>query len=76
MGGLYKYYFPLISILPRFWLEVNYLFVIWRQWLVTEKARTQWRRYKAMLDDAKAVNEAPDIKMFNAKETNAISGKL
>lgn len=43
------------------------------EWLVTEKARTQWRRYKAMLDDAKAVNEAPDIKMFNAKETNAIS---
>ncbi|KAL3368994.1 hypothetical protein AABB24_009676 [Solanum stoloniferum] len=26
-----------------------------------------------MLDDAKAVNDAPDIKMTNAKETNAIS---
>ncbi|WMV30762.1 hypothetical protein MTR67_024147 [Solanum verrucosum] len=42
--------------------------------LVTEKARTQWKIYKAMLDDAKAVNDAPDIKMTNAKETNAISG--
>ncbi|KAH0756406.1 hypothetical protein KY290_026676 [Solanum tuberosum] len=41
--------------------------------LVTEKARTQWKIYKAMLDDAKAVNDAPDIKMTNAKETNAIS---
>ncbi|XP_060213284.1 putative threonine aspartase isoform X2 [Lycium barbarum] len=43
------------------------------EWLVTEKARTQWKRYKAMLDDAKAVNDAPDIKMTHAKETNAIS---
>ncbi|KAG5606861.1 hypothetical protein H5410_028353 [Solanum commersonii] len=42
--------------------------------LVTEKARTQWKIYEAMLDDAKAVNDAPDIKMTNAKETNAISG--
>ncbi|KAL3337715.1 hypothetical protein AABB24_030044 [Solanum stoloniferum] len=41
--------------------------------LVTEKARTQWKRYKAMLDDAKAVIDAPDIKLTNAKETNAIS---
>ncbi|KAH0671287.1 hypothetical protein KY285_025503 [Solanum tuberosum] len=41
--------------------------------LVTEKARTQWKIYKAMLGDAKAVNDAPDIKMTNAKETNAIS---
>ncbi|KAJ8540037.1 hypothetical protein K7X08_026426 [Anisodus acutangulus] len=41
------------------------------EWLVTEKARTQWKRYKAMLDDAKAVND--DIKMTHATETNAIS---
>ncbi|KAG5606977.1 hypothetical protein H5410_028469 [Solanum commersonii] len=41
--------------------------------LVTEKARTQWKRYKAMLDDAKTVIDAPDIKLTNAKETNAIS---
>lgn len=43
------------------------------EWLVTEKARAQWKRYKAMLDDAKAVNDAPDIKMTHDKETNAIS---
>ncbi|CAN4096644.1 unnamed protein product [Withania somnifera] len=43
------------------------------EWLVTEKARTQWKRYKSMLDDAKAVSDAPDIKMTHAKETNAIS---
>lgn len=41
--------------------------------LVTEKARTQWKRYKAMLDDAKAVNDSPNIKMTNAKETNTTS---
>lgn len=41
--------------------------------LVTEKARTQWKRYKAMLDDAKTIIDAPDIKLTNAKETNAIS---
>lgn len=29
-----------------------------------------------MLDDAKAVNDAPDIKMTNAKESNTMSGKL
>lgn len=50
--------------------------MIWRQSLVTEKARTQWKRYKAMLDDAKAVNDSPNIKMTNAKETNTTSGKL
>ncbi|KAG8391800.1 hypothetical protein BUALT_Bualt01G0224600 [Buddleja alternifolia] len=28
------------------------------EWLVTERARNQWKRYKAMLDDAKAMTEA------------------
>ncbi|KAK4476569.1 hypothetical protein RD792_015726, partial [Penstemon davidsonii] len=28
------------------------------EWLVTEKARNQWKRYKAMLDDAKAMTDA------------------
>ncbi|KAL2460713.1 putative threonine aspartase [Abeliophyllum distichum] len=28
------------------------------EWLVTKRARTQWERYKAMLDDAKRTNDA------------------
>ncbi|KAI3444581.1 hypothetical protein Pfo_001246 [Paulownia fortunei] len=28
------------------------------EWLVTERARNQWKRYKAMLDDAKAITNA------------------
>ncbi|XP_016572985.1 putative threonine aspartase isoform X2 [Capsicum annuum] len=45
------------------------------EWLVTEKARTQWKRYKAILDCANDVNDAPDIKMTHAMETHAISGR-
>ncbi|MCE3050182.1 taspase, threonine aspartase, 1 [Datura stramonium] len=37
------------------------------------RCKNLMERYKAMLDDAKAVNDAPDIKMTHAKETNAIS---
>ncbi|XP_016472141.1 putative threonine aspartase isoform X4 [Nicotiana tabacum] len=42
-------------------------------WLVTGKASTQWKRYKAMLHDAKVGNDALDLKMTHLKETNAIS---
>lgn len=47
---------------------------MWRQWLVTERARTQWKRYKGMLDDAKDVNDASATKMAHPKESGTVSG--
>nr|XP_016444865.1 PREDICTED: putative threonine aspartase isoform X3 [Nicotiana tabacum] len=44
-----------------------------RQWLVTERARTQWKRYKGMLDDAKDVNDASATKMAHPKESGTVS---
>ena len=42
----------------------------WQQWLVTEKARQQWQKYRAMLDDAMAKKKNSSV------ETAMLSGIL
>ncbi|XP_070038686.1 putative threonine aspartase isoform X2 [Nicotiana tomentosiformis] len=43
------------------------------EWLVTERARTQWERYKGMLDDAKDVNDVSAAKMAHPKDSGTVS---
>lgn len=48
---------------------------IWKQWLVTEKARLQWQKYKAMLDDAIAKKKISSVEPFcSPQETAVLSG--
>lgn len=46
------------------------------EWLVTERARNQWNRYKAMLDDAKARVEAQSHDLSKVKKSGTQSYSL
>ncbi|XP_052192855.1 putative threonine aspartase isoform X2 [Diospyros lotus] len=41
------------------------------EWLVTERAKRQWERYKAMLDDARASTAEIDIQFSSSLQKNA-----
>lgn len=45
-----------------------------KQWLVTERAKSQWKNYKAMVDDAKAKIESSAGLSFSPQETAPVSG--
>ncbi|KAF5930665.1 hypothetical protein HYC85_031538 [Camellia sinensis] len=52
--------------------ELLYLLcIVWKQWLVTEKAKRQWEKYKSMLDDAKAMKEKIDEELSSGTQENA-----
>ncbi|CAL5353289.1 unnamed protein product [Camellia sinensis] len=45
------------------------------EWLVIEKAKRQWEKYKSMLDDAKAMKEKIDEELSSGTQENAaVSG--
>ncbi|GMP89986.1 hypothetical protein CsSME_00041324 [Camellia sinensis var. sinensis] len=56
--------------------ELSYLLcIVWKQWLVIEKAKRQWEKYKSMLDDAKAMKEKIDEELSSGTQENAaVSG--
>ncbi|KAM1125497.1 hypothetical protein FF1_040781 [Malus domestica] len=41
------------------------------EWLVTERAKSQWRKYKAMVDDAKAKTENSDSRLSCSPQETA-----
>ncbi|XP_028069960.1 putative threonine aspartase isoform X4 [Camellia sinensis] len=41
------------------------------EWLVIEKAKRQWEKYKSMLDDAKAMKEKIDEELSSGTQENA-----
>lgn len=46
-----------------------------KQWLVTKRAKTQWKKYKAMLHDAKAASDVSVVRPpCSPQETTSISG--
>lgn len=48
---------------------------VWEQWLVTEKARLQWKKYRAMLDDAIAKKKVSSLELLcSLQETAVLSG--
>ncbi|CAL5424733.1 unnamed protein product [Camellia sinensis] len=52
--------------------ELSYLLcIVWKQWLVIEKAKRQWEKYKSMLDDAKAMKEKIDEELSSGTQENA-----
>lgn len=45
------------------------------QWLVTERAKEHWKKYKAMVDDAKAKTEISAVELpCSPQETAGIAG--
>lgn len=42
------------------------------EWLITDKARRQWEKYRAMLDDAKAKAEKSDLKLSSFSHDNVL----
>ncbi|KAM7472174.1 hypothetical protein LguiA_010357 [Lonicera macranthoides] len=60
---------------PSYFLPVeSFLYVLWRQWLVTGRAKAQWKNYKAMLDDARTAIDVSALQhSCTPKETTTIS---
>lgn len=46
------------------------------EWLVTEKARLQWQKYKAMLDDAMAKKKISSVVPFCSPQETAVLSEL
>ncbi|RVW27915.1 putative threonine aspartase [Vitis vinifera] len=46
------------------------------EWLVTEKARLQWQKYKAMLDDAMAKKKISSVEPFCSPQETAVLSEL
>jgi hypothetical protein len=66
-----------------FWLSNSFLLLrmgklilcILKQWLVTERAKVLWKKYKAMVDDAKAKTEISAIGIScSPQEATAVLG--
>lgn len=50
---------------------------ILKQWLITERAKAQWKKYKAMVDDAKSKTGTSNVGLSRSpKETAPILGNL
>ncbi|GMP99342.1 hypothetical protein CsSME_00046845 [Camellia sinensis var. sinensis] len=46
------------------------------EWLVTERAKRQWEKYKSMLDDAKAMKAEIDGELSSSTQENAVVSVL
>ncbi|KAI8027201.1 putative threonine aspartase [Camellia lanceoleosa] len=57
--------------------ELSYLLCIfWKQRLVTERAKTQWEKYKSMLDDAKAMKAGIDGELSSSTQEDAVVSEV
>ncbi|XP_028094744.1 putative threonine aspartase [Camellia sinensis] len=46
------------------------------EWLVTERAKRQWEKYKSMLDDAKAMKAEIDGELSSSTQENAVVSEV
>lgn len=52
----------------------NHTFLIIKQWLVTERAKAQWLKYREMLEEAKSMTNAPVNLTSSNHDTAVLSG--